>query len=213
MGSRSAYAGGFFFAVLTDFSQTDGKIFVRARKLRRESHNKRRLLFPLFCRNAAFICLGGTKAVCRLRARNCHFKGNSLVHGARTAHRADAHNAPFTPKNASRANCAAFSFKTLYFCAGSRYNKAIIEKKASRKDASDAALCAQRDPARVRGGGRRRSGIPFHARGARSDERSSARGVLPRYQRGHMFVCFGGYKVIVFYPKYGGFFCRKKRLR
>ena len=21
-----------------------------------------------------------------------------------------------------------------------------------------------------------------------------------------MFVCFGGYKVIVFYPKYGGFF-------
>ena len=97
---------------------------MRARKLRRESHNKRRLLFPLFCRNAAFICLGGTKAVCRLRARNCHFKGNSLVHGARTAHRADAHNAPFTPKNASRANCAAFSFKTLYFCAGSRYNKA-----------------------------------------------------------------------------------------
>lgn len=133
MGSRSAYAGGFFFAVLTDFSQTDGKIFVRARKLRRESHNKRRLLFPLFCRNAAFICLGGTKAVCRLRARNCHFKGNSLVHGARTAHRADAHNAPFTPKNASRANCAAFSFKTLYFCAGSRYNKAIIEKKGVKK--------------------------------------------------------------------------------
>lgn len=209
MGSRSAYAGGFFFAVLTDFSQTDGKIFVRARKLRRESHNKRRLLFPLFCRNAAFICLGGTKAVCRLRARNCHFKGNSLVHGARTAHRADAHNAPFTPKTLPAQIVRRFLSKRFTFAR----EAAIIEKKASRKDASDAALCAQRDSARVRGGGRRRSGIPFHARGARSDERSSARGILPRYQRGHMFVCFGGYKVIVFYPKYGGFFCRKKRLR